>query len=265
MLILIFSAATQADELVLKPGQETGLGVGYAIVRFTTNAKFTDKMRNQSLFVDAEGTLGLPDWDAIPVFYGQYRFSAKHALGFSYFQVGRESSLVNIDETLGDIEILGTAKFSDDTRFYNIYYAYTLFRDDRSQIQSQFGINVMDIKYVFEAQGTISYPDTTTSATYRDEIGLNAPMPLFGLNFQYSFTPKWAINTRVLLVAGSFDDYRGWVVNTNINSIYQFNKNFGAVLGIAYFDADFIIEDEQERTDIKYAYEGVFLGLHANF
>ena len=263
--LLLPSLQLQAESHTVAAGTDTGLGVGYAIVRFDTSVKFTDKTRNQSLFVSAEATLGLPDWDAIPVLYGTYRFSSKHAVGFSYFQVRRESSLFSIDETLGDIEVTGSAQFCDKSRFYNVFYAYTLFEDERSYIQGLIGINVLDVNYVFDAQGTITNPDTTIVATYRDESDLFAPMPLFGLDFFYGFTPEWAINTRVSLVAGNFDDYRGWVVNTNINARYNINKNFGAVFGISYFDADIIVEDSIERTDVQYGYDGVFLGLHALF
>ena len=45
----------------------------------------------------------------------------------------------------------------------------------------------------------------------------------------------------------------------------QFNKYFGAVLGISYFDADITINEEIKSTDVTYGYEGFFLGLHVIF
>lgn len=266
-LSLLCLAATDslAGPNTLSQSNDTGLGLGYALVRFDTSVKFTDKATNQSVFVDTEGTLDLPDWDAIPLLYGKYRFSQKHAIGFSYFQVRRESSLFDFDETLEDARVTGTARFLDETSFYNIYYAYTLFEDERSSILWKFGINALDIRYVLEADGTVTYEDMTTTDRLREETGVFAPMPLIGLDFWYAFTPKWGISSNVSLVAGNFDDYRGWVVNTNINARYNITDHMGAVFGISYFDADIIIEDALERTDVNYSYDGIFLGIHGVF
>ena len=261
-LLLLLPALSVAEDYNLIESKELGLGVGFALVRFDTSVKFTDKETDQSIFVDAEGTLGLQDWDTIPVLFGGYRFSPKHGIGFSYFQVRRESSLFDIDETLDDVRITGQAQFSDDTRFYNLYYAYTLYEDNRSRVQGNIGLNVLDVRYVLEAEGTITDGDGTTTDSLREEAGITAPLPLLGLNFWYAFTPKWGINTKIALIAGSYDDIRGWVVNTNINARYQFTRNVGATFGIAYFDADITLEEELERTDVKYGYDGAFLGLH---
>ena len=263
--LVFLPAIAVAQDYSYIDSKEFGLGVGFAVVRFDTSVKYADKLKKQSIYVDAEGTLDLPGWDSIPVFYGGYRFSPKHAIGFSYFQVQRESSIFNFDETLDDIHITGQAIFSDDTRFYNLYYGYTMYEDDRSRVQGNIGLNVLDLLYVLEANGTITQEDGTITASLREEAGITAPLPLLGFNFWYAFTPKWGINTKVALVAGSYNDIRGWVVNTNINARYQFSKNVGAIIGIAYFDADIVIEDESERTDVKYGYDGAFLGLHMVF
>ena len=264
-LLLLVPALSMAEDYQLIKSKETGLGVGFALARFNTNIKFEDKQTGQSIFIDAEGTLGLPDWDTIPVFYGGYRFSRKHGIGFSYFQVKRESSLFDIDETLGEVYINGQIMFSDDTRFYNLYYANTLFEDDRSRVQGNIGINVLDLRYAFEAEGTITYEDTTRTGSLQEETSITTPFPLFGFDFWYAFTPQWGINSKVSLIAGSYHDTRGWVVDTRINARYQFTKRLGAVFGIAYFDADIVIEDDLERTDVEYGYESAFLGLHMVF
>ena len=263
--LLLLPAVSVAEDYQLVENKEAGLGVGVSVVRFDTNVKFKNKQNDLSIFIDAEGTLDLPDWDTIPVFYGAYRFSQKHGIGFSYFQVKRESSLFNIDETIDDVHIMGQAMFSDDTRFFNLFYSHTLFEDERSRVQGNIGINVLDLRYVFEADGTITYENMTTSSSLYEDAGITAPLPLFGFDFWYAFTPQWGINTKIALVAGSYQDIRGWVVSSMINARYQFNDHVGALFGIAYFDADITIEDEQERTDIVYGYEGVFLGLHMVF
>lgn len=254
-----------AQESVEMQEGKFALGVGYAIARFDTNFKFKDKQSGISVFVDGEGTLGLPETDFVPILYGAYRFNKKHMMGFSYFRVKRESTLLDFDDTVDDITISGQVTLRDNTRFYNLFYGYSLYEDERSRVQGLIGINALDLKYVFEANGTISYPGGSTTASYETEEGIFAPLTLFGFNFWYAFTPKWSLDTKVTFVAGQYQETKAWVVNTAITSRYQFNRHVGGLLGIAYFDADVTIEDSEERTDINYGYDGLFLGLHIVF
>lgn len=245
----------------------TGFGVGFALVRFDTSFKFTDKETGRKVFVDADGNLGLPDIQALPVIYGQYRFTNKHAIGFNYFKVKRESAIFNFDENLDDVHIKGSALFRDETYFFNVKYINTLFEDSRSRVQILFGLNIMDIKYVLEAEGEIIYTDTptTTYESLREEVSVLAPLPLIGLEFINSFTKEWSVQTNISLVAGNYKDVRAWVVNTNVSAIYQISPNMGATIGIAYFDADVAVNDNLKRNEIKYGYDGVNIGLHVVF
>jgi len=116
----------------------------------------------------------------LPVIYGQYRFTKKHAIGFNYFKVKRELALFDFDEDLQDVHIRGTALFKDETYFFNVKYMNTLFEDSINRIQILLGLNVLDIKYVLEAEGEITYPDTPAPAveSFREEVSVLAPLPL---------------------------------------------------------------------------------------
>jgi hypothetical protein len=83
--LLLPGMALQAAEQSTERKKDSGLGFGYAVVRFDTNVKFTDKATDRSVFIDTEGTLGLPETDAVPILYGSYKFSQKHGIGSSYF------------------------------------------------------------------------------------------------------------------------------------------------------------------------------------
>jgi len=265
LVLFLQTGLVFSQEIDFKENPNFGFGVGYALVRFDANVKFTNLQSNQSVFVDIEGTLDLPEADTIPVFYGGYKFSKEHAIGFSYFQVRRESSIFNIDETLDDVTIVGDASFNDDTRFYSLFYSNTLFQDNRSKVQGLIGINALDIRYTLNASGTITYENGSTVGSLQEDTGFFAPLPLFGLDFGFSFTPKWRIDSKVLLVGGSFNEYKALVVSTNVNAKYRFSDHFGGIIGLSYFDADITIEEAQKRTDIRYGYDGIFLGLHAAF
>lgn len=140
LLFVVFSSTshvnTIADQIEMYESNGFTLGIGAAIVRFDTKLKFTDKTRANfnSIFLDPEGNLGLPEISHVTTFYGDWNINARHAIGFSYFSVNRESSLFSIDETFEDIRLVGDVKITDTTNFYRLNYGYTLFNDERSKI-----------------------------------------------------------------------------------------------------------------------------------
>ena len=270
LLIFVVSTAhadTQTDQIDLYKSTNFAIGIGAAIVKFDTKLKFTDKTRTtfDSIFIDPEGNLDLPETSSVTTFYGIWNINPKHSIGFSYFSVNRETSLFNIDETLEDVRIEGDAKITDATNFYRLSYGYTLFNDYRSKIKLHAGIYGLDLKYVFEAEGQITRDGVTTSGSINEEAKVFAPLPLIGLDLWYSFTPKWGLNTTVAFVAGSYEDVSASVLQTSLNAQYRFTDHIGLIFGLAYFDADVVIEDNIDKQEIAYGYDGGFIGMHLIF
>ena len=266
-LTVIAAGHVQADsnKIELYNGYKFALGVGAAIVKFDTKMKFTDKQSGNSVFLDPEGNLDLPETSHVTTIYGKYNFNQKHSIGFSYFGVNRESSLFSFDKTFEDIRVVGDASISDTTNFYQLDYGYTLFNDDRSQIKLLAGIYSLDLKYVFKAEGDITIDGVTSSGSILEEADVFAPLPLIGLDFWFSFTPEWSMATTVGFVAGKHDDLSAVVIQAGINAQYKFSRHIGGVIGLTSFSADVVIEDSNEKQEIDYAYGGLFLGMHFVF
>ena len=241
------------------------LGVGFVYAKFDTSAKFTNKTTDLSVFIDAEGSLGLPDTDAVPALYGGYRFTKRHSLRFSYYQIRREVTFIDEEFEFEGVHVAGSATLRDRTRFYNLSYGNTLFRDQRSRVSFRFGIYGLDLKYTFEASGEITIDGETELAELDEEASLVAPLPVVGFDFWFAFTPKWSMNPKIAFVGGRYQDVSAGVVSTTLLTRYQFNRRLGMLFGISYFAAEVTIEDSEERTDIDYGYSGAFIGLHMVF
>ena len=125
--ITVSPAYAELDKLELYGDYKFALGVGAAIVKFDTKMKFTDKQSGNSVFLDPEGNLDLPETSRVTTIYGRYNFNQKHSIGFSFFGVNRESSVFSFDKTFEDIRVVGDATMSDTTNFYQLDYGYTLF------------------------------------------------------------------------------------------------------------------------------------------
>ncbi len=105
----------------LRPKFILGLAAGYFL--FDTSFNYINETTGRNLFIDAEGTLGLPETELTPMIYGVYRPSKRH--GFGYFGIRRETNLLAIDENLGDINVTGDVFLSDRTRFLTLAYNLT--------------------------------------------------------------------------------------------------------------------------------------------
>ena len=254
-----------AEEAELQD-QRFSMGVGFAHVRFDTNFKFTEKDTGRDLFVDAEGTLGLPERENVPLVFGRYRFSKKHALAFSAFRIRRQSTLFAEDLNLGNFTITGEATLSDNTRFYYLNYTYTFLQDDRMRIFGAFGLYGLDLRYALDLFGEIDYRGVPlASETYSRDASVFAPLPMFGLDAVFALSPRWSLSTKITLVGGSYQDVSAAILDTSIRSRYMFSKHVGLLLAIKYFNAEVNIDDSDLKTEVAYGFDGLSVGLALGF
>jgi len=68
LMCLSVASAQEPDESnSLMLGRTLSVGIAAGLMRFDTNFKFTDRDNDVSVFLDAEGTLGLPEAKAMPL------------------------------------------------------------------------------------------------------------------------------------------------------------------------------------------------------
>ena len=263
---VLANAPQAGEEVVAYESKKFALGVGVGIVKFDTNAKVTSNITGKSRYIDLEGNLGLPDTDNVNTIYGAFRFNQKHSLHFGYFSIQRDSDVLSFSESFNDIILVETnVHIEDNSRFYNLAYGYNLFEDDRSDVTLIAGLKSIDLRLKAEATGEITFNGETRSAVEVVKADVLAPLPLIGVNLGFNFTPQWAVSARVGLVTGSYQEVSALLLETSINSRYQFSEHMGLLLGLTYFDADVDIDDDEELTEVSYAYTGVFLGLHIKY
>jgi hypothetical protein len=271
-LALVSAAATaqdadtrspMGDELIIGDRGRFALGAGVGLVRFDSNVKVTETQSGNSRYLDLEGNLDLDEVSRISSFYGAYRFSDKHSLLFNYFDISRSAQVLDFAANYGDLVLIrADLSVRDESRFYNLNYGYSLFREGGNEITLVAGLNSLDLKLEVEASGQITVGGVSRPEAEVTEANVFAPLPLFGLNFSTGFTPEWSLSTKVALIFGSYDEVSAGVLQTSITSKYQISRNAGLLLGLTYFSADVEIDEADELTEVSYAYNGVFLGIH---
>ena len=256
------NAALHGDEANLYESNTFALGVGFGIVEFDTNVK-VKKDGRLPYYIDLEGNLDLPERSPITTVYGGYHFNDRHSLYFAAFGINRKTTLLDFDENFEDILILSAdITLTDKTRFYNVNYGYTIFQDNRSYVTLVAGINGMDLNLIAEARGQITVLGFTKSEVLLTGVNIFAPLPLIGMRFGFSFTPKWSFETVISIVAGSYKDVTARLRQTSINTRYKLTNHIGLILGLTYFDADVEVKNGDVTTDVFYGYNGGFIGMH---
>ena len=267
LLCMPVAAAQDPDDVnSLTLNRTLSVGIAAGLMRFDTNFKITDRNSSASVFLDAEGTLQLPETKAIPLVYGFWRPSPKHGLGFGYFSVRRNSELIAIDRNFDALNLDGRATLADDTRFYALTYNYTVFRDSRAFVFASFGIKAIDLEYQFDAVGAISLDgEVIESGRYSKTIAQFAPIPLAGIDAWFALTDKWLFGARAAFVAGEVSDVRALIVESSIRAKYEFNRHVGLFMGVNYFDGDITINGADDKQEINYGFEGLMFGIDVGF
>lgn len=242
------------------------LGIGVGLERFDTNIKLTDRRTGNLTFVDGEGNFGLPESKTVPFVYGDVRINKRHGFGFYAFNVNRNGSNFNIDEDFGNLRVVGNVSLTDKSSFSYLTYHYRLFDDQRVLIRALLGVYAVDLSLELTASGQITLNDVPVlSDEYTESIDQFAPLPLIGLDFWATTNEKWAMGARLAMINGSYDDVSALVVDATINTRYQMTGHVALIAGVNYLSADVKVSRPRSIKDIRYAYDGIFLGFDFNF
>ncbi len=241
------------------------MGVAAAVNRFDTNFKLTNN-KGRSIFIDGEQTLGLPETDVSPQVYAAWRINNKHGIGFTYFSANRVGSSFEIDRNLGGLNVTGNVEVSDKSKFYYLNYSYTFVENPGSRVRGIIGLYGLDLKLGLEAKGLIELDgETIASGRYSEDVRQLIPLPVIGIDYYFAATPKWEFGSRFALVAGKYEDTSALVIDAKLVARYKIATHVGLSLAANYFNGDIDIDEDNERKEIRYGYDGFSIGLDFNW
>ncbi len=119
----------------------------------------------------------------------------------NYFGVQRSTSVISIDQTFGEIvTVKANIDIYDKSKFYNLNYGYTLLRNQHGSIVLVAGLNVINLNYSIELNGELSKDDVSVSREYLLQADVYAPLPLLGLNYNFNYSKRFGILTKVWML-----------------------------------------------------------------
>lgn len=155
----------------------------------------------------------------------EYRFSQKHRINFTYFDIERNGTAVTTMNIMwGDqnFPVGTTVSTSFDITFYQLSYTYGFLVREDWYLGALVGLHIMDIDISLNAP-SIAMGQTGS---------VTAPLPVIGLRGQYDFNDKWTARGNIQAFAIELDNISGSMIDSSVAVDYQLFKK--AALGLAY-------------------------------
>jgi hypothetical protein len=232
---------------------------GYAVGRYDSTMSLTEPTLGAGVSISPEDTLGLDLKQTVTRLDGYYRFTPKHALTYSWYNINStgnktiDEEFEWLDENGNSVTIpIGAQANTDlDYDIYKIGYLYSFYHNDKVELAAGAGLHITSISVALDV-------DTTSGPLDTKNIKSTVPLPVLSLGLTYHVTPKfmWYLKSEVFAI--SIDDWSGTYTDSTLAMEYRAWKNVGLGAGLGS-NALKIIE---ETGDYKFQYENRISGLN---
>jgi hypothetical protein len=232
---------------------------GYAVGRYDSTMSLTEPTLGAGVSISPEDTLGLDLKQTVTRLDGYYRFTPKHALTYSWYNINStgnktiDEEFEWLDENGNSVTIpIGAQANTDlDYDIYKIGYLYSFYHNDKVELAAGAGLHITSISVALDV-------DTTSGPIETKNIKSTVPLPVLSLGLTYHVTPKfmWYLKSEVFAI--SIDDWSGTYTDSTLAMEYRAWKNVGLGAGLGS-NALKIIE---ETGDYKFQYENRISGLN---
>jgi hypothetical protein len=199
--------------------------------------------------IDLEDDLGFETSKQINRLDFRYRFTPKHSLKYSFFQLDRNARYV-IDRTIviGETEYMVNAdiRAGFDYLTHSVSYGYSLRSDEQSDLDLLAGLYYVKTGLSVLAVGTGEFEDF-------DGAG---PLPLVGLNYERTLSGKWSLAARGTVFKLDIDDYNGSLVDARLRVDYRITERFGLGLAYNWQRLNAGVKDDKARGDFDMTMSG---------
>ena len=257
VLVLIFAmpvAAAQSADM----DDKFRVSLGVFIADRDTRTRLDGSVPDSGTEVDLEGTLGFKKSDSVFRIDGYYRFSEKHRIDFSAFDLSRTASRQIDEEFIWDgeiypVDVLVNAAL--DLNVYKLAYTWSFLRREDWYLGASLGLYVADIGTSISAE----------SGGQFSSRGITAPLPVVGLRGQYEFSERWTLRGSAEIFAYEYGDYSGDLYDLYAGVDYKFNSHLAIGLGINSVRMDIGVGKANFSGNLDWQYDGGLLFFKLDF
>ncbi len=256
--VLLPNAAHAGDWI--KQGDEwLTVSAGVFLSKIDSTARVDSSSLGVGTDVDLEDDLGLNEDET--TFWGNvtWRFAENHRISAGYFQFKRDAgATAKGDLQIGDEIFPAGASLSTEFKLevVPITYTYSFMKEDKYEFGGSIGLHWNTMNFDVGRSASLGGADADANVN----ADATAPMPLFGLLFDYHFTPKWTVGTHgeIFFIDINNDNFSfsGTITNLRLHTEYWFFNNFGIGAAINWFALDVDVDDSDWKGEMDYQYWG---------
>jgi hypothetical protein len=230
------------------------LSIGAFFTDYDSEFSLTSSKLGRGTDLSFEDDLALDESNAVIRLDGHYRFSAKHRLEFSYFDLSRDGTAVTtrpiiIEDTL--FKKGSTLSTTFDFQILKLAYAYSFWQTEQFDLSASGGLYTFDFDL------------SVVSADGETESGSGtAPFPMFGLHLDYRVSKDVYFTTSFEYFVVNEDDIEGELTDGGIYLEYRPYENIG--FGLGYNAITIYAEDNGGDDSFDYQYNGMLVYLSWN-
>jgi len=201
---------------------------GQAFTRLRTTVRIDSERVGNGTEFTLEDATNLEEKIAIARLDGIYRFTDKHSMGFSYYDIDRTGSAILDEEITWDGEVFPidiTVESLFRQQVLEISYAYSFLLRPKGVMAVTAGLHTMKFHTGLREVGGDKERTNSTEA----------PLPSIGIRGQYRFGEKWRFVGKINWLDVSVGDYRGKLADTLLTVEHDTWDRVGLGFGINSF------------------------------
>ena len=249
---LPFAGARAGDSAHWIEEDRFKLSLGSFITDFDSEFKLSSDRINRGTEISFEDDLGLDDSSTVIRLDGHYRFSSRHRINFSYFDLSRDGDTIStrpliIDDTLFRRGSELSTEF--DYQILKLAYAYSFWQTDKVDLSVSGGLYTFDIDISVKSEDGKQEGDAGT-----------APFPMFGVHLGYRLRESLYLNAGFEYFAVNESDVEGELTDALVSLEYRAFENVG--FGLGYNAVGIFVESTEDDDDkFDFEYDGILLYL----
>jgi len=204
---------------------------GQAFTRFRTRVRIDSETLGQGTEITLEDATDMEEKVAVARLDGVYRFTDKHSMGFSYYDIDRTGTAILDEEITWDGEVF-PVDLSVESLFrqevFELSYAYTFLLRPKGVMAATVGLHTMRFTTGLRELGGDRERNNST----------DAPLPSIGIRGQYRFGEKWRFVGKINWLDVTVGNYSGTFADTLLTVEHDTWDNVGLGFGINSFGLD---------------------------
>ncbi|MEH6548913.1 MAG: hypothetical protein V7711_10770 [Pseudomonadales bacterium] len=199
-----------------------------------------------------------------------WRFKKRHQLTIEHFRFHR-GNRATLEKDISwegiTVEAGSFIGVNFDNDIYDISYAYSFIDTGKHHLAGSIGIYLARVELGLEASVGVT-GEIIEDGEYRGSAStsrkLDAPLPLFGLVYDYSPTPNWMLTASGQYFGLDIGDLDGGAYNLSVDARYFF-KHIYVGAGYGSFGLDVNARKQGFKGTIDWSYEGPRFYIGAKF